>query len=175
MSKMYKGLKHQRCQIDIALHCLHDVFSSISMTLPEIAQHCSPTPRAQTQPSPIYPNLETLGRIIMPSGLVLGMAFILKWLNCHYGFHIASLIWNFQPQVIHVVDLIDVMFWFLQVVVMQEYTNDNNAPIEAKYVFPLNDMAAVCGFEAFINGKHIIGECISAHCDCCLSSKSTTI
>lgn len=30
--------------------------------------------------------------------------------------------------------------------------------LEAKYVFPLDDMAAVCGFEAFINGKHIIGE-----------------
>lgn len=24
-----------------------------------------------------------------------------------------------------------------------------------RYVFPLDDMAAVCGFEAFINGKHI--------------------
>lgn len=30
-------------------------------------------------------------------------------------------------------------------------------PIEAKYVFPLDEKAAVCGFEAFINGKHIIG------------------
>ena len=25
-------------------------------------------------------------------------------------------------------------------------------------MFPLDDMAAVCGFEAFINGKHIIGQ-----------------
>ena len=25
-------------------------------------------------------------------------------------------------------------------------------------MFPLGDMAAVCGFEAFINGKHIVGE-----------------
>lgn len=31
-------------------------------------------------------------------------------------------------------------------------------PIEAKYVFPLDDKAAVCGFEAFINGKHVVGE-----------------
>lgn len=31
-------------------------------------------------------------------------------------------------------------------------------PIEAKYVFPLDDKAAVCGFEAFINGKHMVGE-----------------
>jgi len=26
-------------------------------------------------------------------------------------------------------------------------------------VFPLEDTAAVCGFEAFINDKHIIGIC----------------
>ncbi|XP_067418928.1 protein mono-ADP-ribosyltransferase PARP4 [Emydura macquarii macquarii] len=45
-----------------------------------------------------------------------------------------------------------------QVVVFQTYTNQNDNPIEAKYVFPLDDTAAVCGFEAFINGKHIIGE-----------------
>ncbi|XP_072018547.1 protein mono-ADP-ribosyltransferase PARP4-like [Amphiura filiformis] len=45
-----------------------------------------------------------------------------------------------------------------EVVVFQVYTNENNDPIEAKYVFPLDDMAAVCGFEAFINDKHIIGE-----------------
>lgn len=40
---------------------------------------------------------------------------------------------------------------------MQEYYNDNNEAIEAKYVFPLDEMAAVCGFEAFINNKHIVG------------------
>ncbi|KAM6287034.1 LOW QUALITY PROTEIN: protein mono-ADP-ribosyltransferase PARP4 [Spheniscus humboldti] len=45
-----------------------------------------------------------------------------------------------------------------QVVMFQTYTNQNNKPIEAKYVFPLDDKAAVCGFEAFINGKHVIGE-----------------
>ncbi|ESO93254.1 hypothetical protein LOTGIDRAFT_119348, partial [Lottia gigantea] len=46
-----------------------------------------------------------------------------------------------------------------QVIVLQEYYNSStNSSIEAKYVFPLDDMAAVCGFEAFINGKHIIGE-----------------
>jgi hypothetical protein len=31
-------------------------------------------------------------------------------------------------------------------------------PIEAKFIFPLDDKAAVCGFEAFINEKHIVGE-----------------
>lgn len=46
----------------------------------------------------------------------------------------------------------------LQVVVFQQYFNDGSEAIETKYAFPLDEMAAVCGFEAFINGKHIIGE-----------------
>ena len=45
----------------------------------------------------------------------------------------------------------------LQVVVLQAYKNNSKKAIEAKYVFPLDDTAAVCGFEAFINNKHIIG------------------
>ncbi|XP_065065834.1 protein mono-ADP-ribosyltransferase PARP4-like isoform X2 [Rhopilema esculentum] len=45
-----------------------------------------------------------------------------------------------------------------EVVVFQEYVNESSESIEAKYVFPLNSMAAVCGFEAFINGKHIVGQ-----------------
>ncbi|KAK2850221.1 hypothetical protein Q7C36_009004 [Tachysurus vachellii] len=45
-----------------------------------------------------------------------------------------------------------------QVVIFQTYKNDSNVPIEAKYVFPLEETAAVCGFEAFINGKHVIGK-----------------
>ncbi|KAH9525129.1 Protein mono-ADP-ribosyltransferase parp4 [Bulinus truncatus] len=45
-----------------------------------------------------------------------------------------------------------------QVIVLQEYYNNSSESVEAKYVFPLDDNAAVCGFEAFINGKHIIGE-----------------
>ncbi|KAA0715889.1 Poly [ADP-ribose] polymerase 4 [Triplophysa tibetana] len=45
-----------------------------------------------------------------------------------------------------------------QVIVFQTYTNQSVVPIEAKYVFPLEEMAAVCGFEAFINGKHVIGK-----------------
>ncbi|XP_052241111.1 uncharacterized protein LOC127851394 isoform X2 [Dreissena polymorpha] len=45
-----------------------------------------------------------------------------------------------------------------EVVVLQQYENMSTSHIEAKYVFPLGDMAAVCGFEAFINGKHIVGE-----------------
>ncbi|CAK8671220.1 unnamed protein product [Clavelina lepadiformis] len=45
-----------------------------------------------------------------------------------------------------------------EVVVMQAYANDSDAAVEAKYVFPLDDSAAVCGFEAFINGKHVVGK-----------------
>ncbi|KAM3935680.1 protein mono-ADP-ribosyltransferase PARP4-like isoform 3-T3 [Leptodactylus fuscus] len=45
-----------------------------------------------------------------------------------------------------------------KVVMFQTYKNNSTVPIEAKYVFPLDSTAAVCGFEAFINGKHIIGE-----------------
>ena len=46
-----------------------------------------------------------------------------------------------------------------QVTIYQEYENDSNSHIEAKYIFPLNDTACVCGFEAFINEKHLIGVC----------------
>ncbi|XP_034759163.2 protein mono-ADP-ribosyltransferase PARP4-like [Acipenser ruthenus] len=39
-------------------------------------------------------------------------------------------------------------------------SSGNKIPLtsEAKYVFPLDETAAVCGFEAFINGKHVVGE-----------------
>jgi len=46
---------------------------------------------------------------------------------------------------------------YVQVVVLQEYHNDSAAAIEAKYVFPLDELSVVCGFEAFINGKHVVG------------------
>ncbi|KAM4608690.1 protein mono-ADP-ribosyltransferase PARP4 [Polymixia lowei] len=45
-----------------------------------------------------------------------------------------------------------------QVIIFQKYTNQSSVPIEAKYVFPLGDSATVCGFEAFINGKHVVGQ-----------------
>ncbi|KAF6733009.1 Poly [ADP-ribose] polymerase 4 [Oryzias melastigma] len=45
-----------------------------------------------------------------------------------------------------------------QVIVFQKYTNLSPVPIEAKYVFPLDNSATVCGFEAFINGKHVVGQ-----------------
>ncbi|KAM9804501.1 protein mono-ADP-ribosyltransferase PARP4 [Neosynchiropus ocellatus] len=45
-----------------------------------------------------------------------------------------------------------------EVIIFQKYSNLGTEPIEAKYVFPLDDSAAVCGFEAFINGKHVVGQ-----------------
>ncbi|XP_038058129.1 protein mono-ADP-ribosyltransferase PARP4-like [Patiria miniata] len=44
-----------------------------------------------------------------------------------------------------------------QVVVIQAYRNNSSEPMEAKYVFPVDEAAAVCGFEAFINNKHVVG------------------
>ncbi|XP_072542116.1 protein mono-ADP-ribosyltransferase PARP4 [Salminus brasiliensis] len=59
-------------------------------------------------------------------------------------------------QAVHVrCKLIDLLS---QVIIFQTYTNESTVPIEAKYVFPLEETAAVCGFEAFINGKHVIGK-----------------
>jgi len=43
------------------------------------------------------------------------------------------------------------------VIVLQEYHNDSTVALEAKYVFPLDEMSVVCGFEAFIKGKHVVG------------------
>lgn len=48
-------------------------------------------------------------------------------------------------------------FFCIQVVIFQKFTNPYDKVVEAKYVFPLDDNAAVCGFEAFIGNKHIIG------------------
>ena len=42
--------------------------------------------------------------------------------------------------------------------VFQLYRNESATPIEAKYIFPLDERAAVCGFEAFVNGKHVLGQ-----------------
>ena len=41
--------------------------------------------------------------------------------------------------------------------VLQSYRNNSYETMEAKYVFPLDQSAAVCGFEAFINDKHVVG------------------
>jgi Vault protein inter-alpha-trypsin domain/von Willebrand factor type A domain len=45
-----------------------------------------------------------------------------------------------------------------RVVVAHRYVNRETTPIEAVYVFPLDEGAAVCGFEAVIDGTLVIGE-----------------
>ena len=39
-----------------------------------------------------------------------------------------------------------------------QYSNTNDNPVEAMFVFPVEDKAAVCGFEATIDGKTIVAE-----------------
>lgn len=45
-----------------------------------------------------------------------------------------------------------------RVSVSQRFVNREASPIEAVYVFPLEDGAAVCGFEAIIDGTLVVGE-----------------
>ncbi|MGE5813505.1 MAG: VIT domain-containing protein, partial [Acidobacteriota bacterium] len=45
-----------------------------------------------------------------------------------------------------------------RVVVSQRYVNTDKTSIEAVYVFPLDEGAAVCGFEAVVDGTLVIGE-----------------
>jgi Ca-activated chloride channel homolog len=45
-----------------------------------------------------------------------------------------------------------------QVVVTQRYVNRESTPIEAVDVFPLEEGAAVCGFEAIIDDTLVVGE-----------------
>lgn len=45
-----------------------------------------------------------------------------------------------------------------RVSVAQRFVNQEDKPIEAVYVFPLDEGAAVCGFEAVIDGTLVVGE-----------------
>jgi hypothetical protein len=44
-----------------------------------------------------------------------------------------------------------------EVTITQRYQNADAHPIEAVYVFPLEEGAAVCGFEAWIGNVHVVG------------------
>ncbi len=48
--------------------------------------------------------------------------------------------------------------FFARVTITQRYRNQESRPIEAVYVFPLDEGAAVCGFEAIVGGVHYVGE-----------------
>ena len=45
-----------------------------------------------------------------------------------------------------------------RVAVAHRYVNRETKPIEAVYVFPLDEAAAVCGFEAVVDGTLVVGE-----------------
>ena len=46
----------------------------------------------------------------------------------------------------------------VRTVLTQRYRNDETRPIEAVYLFPLDEGAAVAGFEALIGDLHVVGE-----------------
>ena len=72
--------------------------------------------------------------------------------------YIGRIVWLSSRQHGFLVDnLLVIMCASVQVIVLQEYHNDSTSALEAKYVFPLDEMSVVCGFEAFINGKHVVG------------------
>jgi hypothetical protein len=52
---------------------------------------------------------------------------------------------------------VDVAHIAARVTVNQVYVNESARPIEAVYRFPVDEKAAVCGFEADINGRKVIG------------------
>jgi Ca-activated chloride channel family protein len=52
----------------------------------------------------------------------------------------------------------DVSALCARVTVTQRYVNREPGPIEAVYVFPLEEGAAVCGFEALVDGTLVVGE-----------------
>jgi Ca-activated chloride channel family protein len=52
----------------------------------------------------------------------------------------------------------EIRSFYAKVVVAQRYVNAETTPIEAVYVFPLDEGAAVCGFEALVDGTLVVGE-----------------
>jgi hypothetical protein len=52
----------------------------------------------------------------------------------------------------------DIRSFYAKVVVAHRYVNREATPIEAVYVFPLDEGAAVCAFEALVDGTLVVGE-----------------
>lgn len=44
-----------------------------------------------------------------------------------------------------------------KVTIVQRYANEEDCPIEARYLFPLDEAAAVCEFEVVIDDKKLVG------------------
>ena len=52
----------------------------------------------------------------------------------------------------------DISSFCARIVISHRYVNREATPIEAVYVFPLDESAAVCGFEAIVDGTLVVGE-----------------
>lgn len=53
---------------------------------------------------------------------------------------------------------VDIQGFTAYVVASMNYRNNEENPIEAIYIFPLDEKAAVCGFQAIIDGRTIVAE-----------------
>lgn len=53
---------------------------------------------------------------------------------------------------------VDIQGFTAYVVASMNYRNNEENPIEAIYIFPLDEKAAVCGFQAMIDGRTIVAE-----------------
>lgn len=53
---------------------------------------------------------------------------------------------------------VDVQGFTAHVLATMKYTNKDENPIEAIYIFPLDEQSAVCGFQATIDGRTIVAE-----------------
>ena len=53
---------------------------------------------------------------------------------------------------------VKVVDFIAQVSVIQEYVNQENNPIEVQYSYPVEESAAIVGFEAVIDGHEIVAE-----------------
>lgn len=51
----------------------------------------------------------------------------------------------------------------VEVTINQKYVNREGRPIEAVYIFPMDEKAAVCSFEAEVDGRRIVGEAQEKH------------
>jgi hypothetical protein len=56
-----------------------------------------------------------------------------------------------------IADVIDIN---CEVNITQKYRNDTSSAIEAVYNFPIDELAAVVGFVAEIDGKKIVAKCM---------------
>lgn len=55
---------------------------------------------------------------------------------------------------------VSISHFFSKHTLLQKYKNNEKIPIEAVYSFPIPDSCAVCGFEANIDGKIIVGSVV---------------